>query len=249
VLIFVHGGGWTGGSKDLLVSGADVYANIGRFYAGHGIGTAVINYRLQPEVTWREQVDDVAHAVAWVRSNIAGFGGDPGALFLSGHSAGAQLAAFTALASAPLERLAVDSADLCGVIPVSGAGFDLADEQTYRMGARRSYYERRFRAGDPGDGWLREASAITYVTPDAPPFLLLHGSREWKSLGHQNRLLHRALLSAGVASKLRVAKQTHETMVLALTSGGKLPALSILEFVRDAACEPRARTGGSPTIP
>ena len=239
VLVFVPGGGWTGGSKDLVVSGADVYGNIGRFYAHHGIGTAIVGYRLQPEVTWRQQVEDIADALAWVRANVGRFGGDPRALFLSGHSAGAQLATYTALAPWPLDPLTPARDALCGVIAVSGAGYDLADEETYRMGARRSYYEERFRAGDPGDGWLREASAVPWVTPDDPPFLLLYGSREWRSLGHQNRLLERALGAAGVDSRLRVANQTHASMVLALTSEKKLPARSVLEFVKDSRCGER----------
>ena len=239
VVIFVPGGGWTEGSKDLVISGADVYANIGRFYAHRGIGVALINYRLQPAVTWREQVGDVAAAVAWIRSNIAGYGGNPEALFLSGHSAGAQLATYTALDASVLSPLGFDHDVLCGVIPVSGLAFDLADGETGGRGAMRSYYEKRFRAGDPGDGWLREASAITYLTPASPPFLLLHGSRERKALSRQNRLLFQALRAAGVESELRIAKQTHRTMVLALASEEKLPAQAVLEFVRGSSCGDR----------
>src|SRR5262245_61070398 len=60
VLLYAYGGGWQSGDKDLTVGGRDVYNNIGRFFANRGIGVAVINYRLQPEVTWRDQVNDVA---------------------------------------------------------------------------------------------------------------------------------------------------------------------------------------------
>src|ERR1700720_4281423 len=38
VFVFVHGGGWNEGDKDSRAGGADVYGNIGRFYAGRGIG-------------------------------------------------------------------------------------------------------------------------------------------------------------------------------------------------------------------
>ena len=62
ILIFVHGGGLASGDKGLRVGGADVYGNIGRFYAGQGIGVAVINYRLQPKVTWRQQAEDARRA-------------------------------------------------------------------------------------------------------------------------------------------------------------------------------------------
>ena len=236
-LVFVHGGGWSAGDKSLRAAGADVYSNIGRFYAERGIGTAVINYRLQPAVTWRQQVDDVARAVARVRQEAATHGGDPAALFLMGHSAGAQLAAYVALDPRPLAALGSSPEVICGVIPISGAGYDLADDATYALGADRAWYEKLFRAGDPGDAWLREASAITYVRPDAPPFLIVHVTNEWKSLQHQNRLLHAALSEAGARSRLLVVKgQGHNRMVLTLSHGKKTPVPEILEFVRASDC-------------
>src|SRR2546427_6285578 len=93
VLIFVHGGGWKSGDKGLKFGDADPYGNIGRFYAARGIGVAVINYRLQPTVTWRDQLKDVARALAWVHERANDFGGDGRMIFLFGPSSGAQLAA------------------------------------------------------------------------------------------------------------------------------------------------------------
>ena len=239
-LVFVHGGGWTEGDKSLTVGGADIYANIGRFYAAQGIATAIINYRLQPTATWRQQVDDVARAVAWARASAAERGGDPNSLFLMGHSAGAQLAAYVALDPRPLRKHDLSPDVLCGVIPVSGAGYDLADEETYELGAERAWYEELFRAGDPGDGWLRQASAISYVSPDAPPFLLIHVTNEWPSLHHQNRLLHRALSEAGAESELLVVRGSgHNRMVLTLSHAGKTPVPEILKLVRGSDCSGR----------
>src|SRR5947207_2194299 len=45
ILIFIHGGGLASGDKGLRFGGADVYGNIGRFYASQGVAVAVINYR------------------------------------------------------------------------------------------------------------------------------------------------------------------------------------------------------------
>ncbi len=236
VLIFVHGGGWTAGDKGLEVSRADVYGNIGRFYADHGIGAAIINYRLQPEVGWRQQVDDVAQAVAFVRAEIAGYGGDPEAIFLAGHSAGAQLSTYTALDPEPLGDHDLGPDVLCGVIPVSGVGFDLADPGTYELGAERAYYEERFGDEDPTDSWMDEASAIRHASPAAPPFLLVHGAHEWPALVHQNRLLHEALTALGVPSELVLAKQSHESMVLALAHENKVPSAALLRFIRGSNC-------------
>lgn len=118
VIVFVHGGGWDSGDKNYRAGGADVYANIGRHYAMHGIGVAVMNYRLQPQVQWNQQVDDVRAAVTWVRANIPARGGRADRLFLMGHSAGTHLAAMVALeanGSTPAVQ---------GVIAVSGAALD-----------------------------------------------------------------------------------------------------------------------------
>ena len=64
MVVFVHGGGWRTGDKNLRVGGADIYANIGRYLARRGIGAAVINYRLLPNVDVWEQFGDVAQAAA-----------------------------------------------------------------------------------------------------------------------------------------------------------------------------------------
>src|SRR5437762_2655167 len=153
IMIFVHGGGLASGDKSLRVGGDDVYGNIGRFYASEGIGVAVINYRLQPRVTWREQIEDVARATAWVFANAEEYGGDPNRLFIAGHSAGAHLAARTALDSKALGQFGFSPCIINGAIAVSGAGFDLADEQTYQLGHKLRRYAARFRCGDPTDDW------------------------------------------------------------------------------------------------
>ena len=230
VVVFVHGGGWRTGDKGLQVAGADVYGNIGRFFASHGIGAAVISYRLQPNVTWREQVDDVRRAARWVRSHVAALGGDPHSLFLMGHSAGAHLAAHVAL----------DPAEpVCGWIPVSGAGFDLGDPETYALGADPGYYERRFRNGDRDDAWQREASPLRSVGAHAPPALILYAEDEWPALHRQAELLDQALRAAGVASTLReIPDEDHYSEVLALTRPDQVAAPLILDFVRGIDCAP-----------
>src|SRR5437867_3432495 len=236
ILIFIHGGGLASGDKALRVSGADVYANIGRFYASQGIGVAVINYRLQPKVSWREQVEDVAHATAWVHSHLGSYGADTSRLFIGGHSAGAYLAARVALDPNPLREHGLSPAILGGVIAVSGAAFDLADTRTYELGARLRHYEERFRCGDPGEGWKTEASPITHVTSGAPPFLILYAGGESRCLQRQSNLLHEALQQSGVPSELVVVPgQSHCRMVLTLSRPDRTAAPAILRFIEGGA--------------
>src|SRR5262245_18121268 len=89
VLIFVHGGAWSMGTKDL-------YGPLGKVFAKNGIGTVVINYRLSPKVQHPAHVQDVARAFAWTHKNIAKHGGNPDQIFISGHSAGGHLVALLA---------------------------------------------------------------------------------------------------------------------------------------------------------
>jgi len=225
VIIFVHGGNWDSGDKNYRAGGADVYANIGRFYASRGVGVAVINYRLQPIVRWPAQVDDVRAAVAWVRNDIERYGGQPDRIFLMGHSAGAHLVSQAALTTT--------SAAIRGVIAVSGAALDLGDEQTYQLGADRNYYEQRFRGGDPGTEWAHKASPARFATGQAPPFLILYATGETRPLQRQSQVLHEALDQAGATSTLvPIAGESHTRIVLALSHPNKAPVNAILDFVR-----------------
>jgi acetyl esterase/lipase len=241
VLVFVHGGEWTAGDKNLRVGGADVYGNIGRFFAAHGVGVAVINYRLLPGVSWREQVQDVARAVAWVHSHIGAYGGNAARLFLAGHSAGGQLVARIALDAGPLENLSRSTAMICGVIVASGAGLDLSDAKTYELGADPAYYERRFHDGVSSDGqWQVAASPVSFVDPTDPPFLILYAEGESEALQWQARHFNDVLRTAGVESELlSVAGESHPRMVLVLSHPGKRAAPAILDFISRRHCADR----------
>jgi acetyl esterase/lipase len=225
VFVFVHGGNWDAGDKGLRIGGADVYDNIGRFYAARGIGVAVINYRLQPTVNWREQVKDVAAAAVWIHTHIAEYGGNGSRVFLGGHSAGAQLACHAALLSPSI---------ISGVISVCGAGLDLADEKTYELGAKRAYYAARFSDDGPREIWQREASPITYVTSNAPPFLILYAAGETVALQQQSQRLREVLEDAHVSNRLVVVPgQSHARMVLTLSRIDTTSADAILNFISD----------------
>jgi triacylglycerol lipase len=86
VLVFVHGGGFVGGDKH--VAGTPMYDHVGAWGVRNGWVGVTMTYRLAPEFTWPSGAQDVAAAVAWVRDNIASYGGDPSRIVLAGHSAG-----------------------------------------------------------------------------------------------------------------------------------------------------------------
>jgi acetyl esterase/lipase len=237
IMIFAHGGGWRKGDKAFEFGGADPYGNIGRFYAARGIGVAVVNYRLQPAVTWREQVADIAQALGWVFWNADTYGADKRAIFVSGHSSGAQLSARAALDRKALQKLRLPPRVPCGVIAVSGAPFDISDDESYALGTDPVFYEKHFRAGDNGEGWKYEASAVNFVTPSAPQFLLLHGRWEPRGLKRQNEVMFQALRAAGVLSQLVVTPwDSHFLIVAALSYPDSAASSAIIDFVRKTKC-------------
>lgn len=227
VIIFVHGGNWDEGDKQLRVGGADVYANIGRFYANHGIGVAVVNYRLQPKTDWRNQVEDVKTAVQWVGANIQAYGGQPDRLFLMGHSAGAYLACFTAFTYSQ-----TGNGSIRGVISVSGAALDLTDQKTYDLGEDIRFYEKRFSGGDLTTPWKEAASPVNYVNEKAPPFLILYAGGETKGLQRQSECLKQALIKKGIENRLVVVPgESHSRMVLTLSREDKTSVPEVLKFI------------------
>jgi len=86
VVLFVHGGGFTGGDKH--VPGTPTYDHIGAWAVRNGWVGVTMTYRLAPEHPWPAGAQDVAAAVAWVRASVAAYGGDPDRIVVVGHSAG-----------------------------------------------------------------------------------------------------------------------------------------------------------------
>jgi len=87
VLVFIHGGGFTRGAKH--TPGSPFYDNVGLWAADHGLVGVTINYRLAPQYPWPSGIEDLTLVVAWLKSHISEYGGDPDKIFLWGHSAGA----------------------------------------------------------------------------------------------------------------------------------------------------------------
>ncbi|MFQ5569993.1 MAG: alpha/beta hydrolase [Rhodothermales bacterium] len=234
VVVFIHGGGWDSGDKNLSFGGADVYANIGRFLARRGIGAAVINYRLLPEATLFDQVEDAARAVAWVHAHIGEYGGRPEALFLMGHSSGAHLSSRIVFDATALEAFNLSPEAVCGVMAVSGAAYDLtASENVTDEGL--AYMEKRF---GHIDDWPRQVSSLPLFDGQAPPFLILYARGEQDELQRQSQLLDAALRQAGVASTLVIVPgEGHARIVLTLSRDDKTAGPAILSFLRSTVCE------------
>jgi triacylglycerol lipase len=86
LLLFVPGGGFTGGDKSF-------YAHVPAFFARRGWIAAAMNYRLAPEFSWPSGAADVSRALDWLSENAGRYGGDASRICVVGQSAGATHAA------------------------------------------------------------------------------------------------------------------------------------------------------------
>ncbi len=90
VFVFIHGGFWRSLDKRS-------YHFTARPFLENGCAAAHINYRLAPEATMSEIVDDVTEALHWIHQNALEFNGNPNNLHIAGHSAGGHLALAAAI--------------------------------------------------------------------------------------------------------------------------------------------------------
>jgi acetyl esterase/lipase len=157
VLLFLHGGGFREGDRKQ-------YGYVAEPFAKQGIITVVASYRLTPKFAHPAQPDDARAAVAWIHRNIARHGGNPNAIYVSGHSAGAILTADIGVDLSWMDEMKIPRAALRGIVPISGP-YDLAGYKEL------SEYI-------PTPAAAASASAIRHVNAPAPLAIVAYGSLE-----------------------------------------------------------------------
>ncbi len=221
VALWFYGGGWRSGDKRL-------FEHLGRAFALRGIVLVAVNYRLSPEVTYPANAEDCAHAVRWVYDHISTYGGDPEKIFLSGHSAGAHLAAISTLDRRFLESVGLPDGVVQGCVMISGAT-DLAGHVGSTQFTSREHVEETFGSSTEE---LAAASPITYVRSDAPPFLIMVAERDPDGLKEQGKLLADALREVDAESRYVVIKgHDHFSIVRRFGPSDDTTANAAAEFI------------------
>jgi acetyl esterase/lipase len=164
------------------------------YMAARGWIVVAINYRLSPGFRFPAHLLDCKRALAWIRDNIASYGGDPGFVAVTGGSAGGHLAALLALtANERSLQPGFEHADtrVTACVPFYGV-YDFADRNKLRRdgGKMTRWLARNVMehplAQDPR-GWDL-ASPIAQVSAAAPPFFVLHGTHDSMSMVEEARV-------------------------------------------------------------
>jgi acetyl esterase/lipase len=182
VIVFLHGGGWRYGDKASGAAQLMPFVRSGQ-YAGVSAG-----YRLTDEAVWPAQIHDSKAAIRWIRANADKYGLAPQRIAVWGRSAGAHLALMLGF-TGDVPELEGDvgphddlSSEVSGVVNFYGitdipaligqpSDIDRTDPQAP---------EARLVGGVLPDRpeLARAASPLSYVTPDDPPVLTLHGTAD-----------------------------------------------------------------------
>ncbi len=174
-IVWFHGGGITSGQKFIPEQ-----------WKNKGLAVVAVNYRLNPKVKCPEYIEDAAAAVAWVFNHIEAYGGSPGRIVVSGHSAGGYLTSMIGLDPRYLKKYGIDTGKIAALIPFSGHTIT-------------HFTVRNERGIDGTQPVVDEFAPLFFVRPDAPPLHLITGDRELEMLGRyeENAYLWRMMKVAG----------------------------------------------------
>jgi acetyl esterase/lipase len=177
VLLQIHGGAWMIGGKEQQA------LPLMTRLAAHGWVCVAASYRLSPKATFPEHLIDVKAAIRWIREHGAEHGADPDFIVLSGGSAGGHLSALAALTpNDPEYQPGFEGVDthVQACVPFYGV-YDFTDRRSHWGKSLLLPMLERFimklRRADHADAFER-ASPMSRVNADAPPFLVIHGSRD-----------------------------------------------------------------------
>lgn len=172
VLLFVHGGNWNSGNKN-------TYGFFGRNFAKNEVITVIPEYTLSPTADVHQMTVEIAAAIKWTQENIEKYDGNPKNLFVTGHSAGAQL-----VTSAVLNpKFGIENQSIAGIILNDAAGIDMKNYLEKYPPTEEDDYLKTW-SSNP-ENW-HQASPIYFLSKNSPPFLIYVGSKTYPSIKKAN---------------------------------------------------------------
>ncbi len=211
LVVWIHGGGWRNGSK------ATPRLAVG--LAQRGYVVASIDYRLSGDAVFPAQIHDSKAAIRWLRAHAAAYGIAAGHVGVWGSSAGGHLVALlgTSGGVAELEgEVGREHLNMSSRVQAVADYFgptDLLQMDAHSISGRLIHDapqspESRLIGAPIQDrpDLVARANPITYVTPDDPPFLIVHGDRDPLVPHHQSEILLSALQEAGVQATLHTVE-------------------------------------------
>lgn len=198
LVMHIHGGGWVGGDRK---------RNRALWLAEYGYAVASIEYRMSHEGIFPTQIHDCKGALRWLRARADHYGYDASKVVVTGTSAGGHLAALMG-SSGGVDELEGDtgghhnqSSSVQGVMNYYGpSDFALRSQFQYPKTDDPNGSVFKLLGGGVKENReaARMASPVTWLTPDDPPFLVLHGDSDNVVFPRQSRHLVAECQKAGI---------------------------------------------------
>lgn len=194
-IVWLHGGGWSGGSPTQFMPQAQVLAS-------KGVVSVLVQYRLAGEAPFPACVHDAKAAVRYVRAHAAQYKIDPKRIGVGGGSAGGHLAALVGLSPGKLEGdgPSRDVSSRPDLMILFNPVLDL------RGWGESPMVQKLMGTATPSAEQLAAASPISYVSAQAPPALVLHGDQDQTVPYQQAVSVVESLQKAGVQAELFTAE-------------------------------------------
>ena len=205
VLVFIHGGSWNSGNKEM-------YWFLGKNMARKNVVSVIINYSLSPEFQYGKMASDCAVAIKWVRDSIGKFGGQSDRIFVMGHSAGGHLAALINNDPRFFEGAGIPN-PIHGIILNDSFGLDmfeylnLAEQNKQTVSFLDTFTKDQ-------EKW-KIASPMYYLKSVYNPFLIFVGGRTYPAIKLQSQRLLDELLKENKSGELKTIKgKKHKAMII-----------------------------------
>lgn len=199
-VVCIHGGGFSGGTR------AD-YDDLCRRFARRGYVAITIDYRLSPKHKWPAHIHDCKAAIRWLRAHAKEYAVDPERIAAMGSSAGGHLAQFLAVTNDVREfdgdHTHLDQPSRVSCVAAWSQASDFTREYGVWKGAADAF--RAFLGSELTAETRRthvRASPLFWVTPNAAPSLIIHGTKDHEVLFLQSVWIYEKLRSAEVDVEL-----------------------------------------------
>ena len=194
LLVWIHGGGWTKGSKSRF---NPIFLRL----TAEGYAAASVDYRLEGLNSHPDQIHDFKGAIRWLRANADKYGYDTTRIAVGGGSAGGHLALLLGLSSGVAELEGV----VGGNLDRSSRAHAIID--LYGPSALDLFVKERPLFGrNKTPELLKTASPLTYLDKDDPPVIIFYGDQDMVVPPSQNEVVHQRYQAAGLESSLHMIK-------------------------------------------
>lgn len=224
LLVYVHGGGWTGGDKRKGSGIIDIPAMTARGYV-----VVAVNYRRAPAYKFSAPLNDVKCALRYLRANATQYKIDSSRIGIWGGSAGGHLASFAGLTDANAGFDVGEHTNQSSSVHAVADLFGPTDLTANFSPLQYLLLYRAFGTIDSQSPILKQASPVNYISRAAPPFLILQGAQDNVVPLTQSQIFYDRLKAAGVDATLVVVQNANHNF--APTGGAISPSRAELSQI------------------